>query len=159
MAAAPIALAASILGGVAAVGGTAYSIVQGQKAASASKRAERLRQRQLQLESNRRRREAIRQFQLNRATSLSNLTGSLGSVLGGGSAYGGLGGLTSTLGTQLNTLDQATDIGQGLFSANAAYSQASANSQAGSGIASFGSSIFQNSQAIGRIGATLFNGQ
>ena len=152
-----IALIASIAGGVSAVAGTGYSIIQGQQAASASKRAERLRAQQLRLESNRRRREAIREFQLKRSTALSNITGATGSTLGGGSAIGGLGGFASNLGTQINTIDQATGIGEGIFAANAAYSQASANSQAGSGLASFGQSLFNNSQAIGRIGATLFS--
>lgn len=151
-----IALIANIAAGAAAVGGTAYAIHSGQQGAKASKKAEGLRQKQLALESNRERRQAIRQFQLARATGLSNITGATGSVLGGGSAYGGLGGMTSTLGTQLNTFDQALDIGQGIFSANAAYSQASANQQTGEGIANFGKSVFGNSEAIGRIGATLF---
>lgn len=152
-----IALITSIIGAGAAVGGTIYSVQQGQKTAQASRRAERLRKKQLALESARRRREAIRQFQLNRATSLSNLTGGTGSVLGGGSAYGGLGGLTSTLGTQLNTLDQANEIGAGIFDANAAYSTAQAGVQTGQGLSSFGQSLFNNSPAIGRIGSTLFN--
>lgn len=160
MAAAPaIALAAQVIGTVAAVGGTAYAIQQGQQASSASRRAERLRGQQLRLESQRKRRESIRQFQLQRATALSNIAGATGSALGGGSAVGGLGGFTSNLGTQLNTIDQATGIGEGIFSANAAYSTASANAQTGSGIADFGKSLFGNSEAIGRIGSTLFNGQ
>lgn len=157
MAAAPaIALAVQVIGTIAAVGGTAYSIQQGQKASAASRRAERLRAQQMRLESQRQRREAIRQFQLRRSTALSNIAGATGSALGGGSAIGGLGGFASNLGTQLNTIDQATDIGGGIFNANAQYSTASANQQTGSGLANFGGSLFQNADAIGRIGSTLF---
>lgn len=156
MAVAGIAAVASIVGTVAAVGGTAYSIVQGQKASAASRRAEQLRKQQFRLESTRQRREAIRKFQLNRATNLSNIVGGTGSVLGGGSAYGGLGGLTSSLGTQTNTIDQAVGIGSGIFDANASYATASGNAATGAGIADFGKSLFSNSQEIGRVGATLF---
>jgi hypothetical protein len=151
-----VILAAQIAGSVAVAAGTGYSIVQGQKAAAASKRAEVLREKQLRLESGRKRRESIRQFQANRATSLSNITGATGSALGGGSAIGGLGGLTSNLSTQLNTIDQATDIGSGIFRANADYAQYSANAQTGAGAADFGKSLFNNAPEIGRVGTTLF---
>lgn len=157
MAAAPaIALAAQVIGTVAAVAGTGYAVVQGQKASAASKKAEQLRAQQLRLESARKRRESIRQYQLQRATALSNITGATGSVLGGGSAIGGLGGFESNLGTQLGTINQATDIGTGIFSANADYAVAQGRASAGSGVADFGKSLFANANAIGRIGTTLF---
>lgn len=155
---APLALFSNVLGGLLTAGGIATSIIGGVRASSASRRAEKLREQQLRLESTRRRREAIRQFQLQRATALSNITGATGSVLGGGSAIGGLGGLTSNLSTQLNTISQAEDIGTGIFKANADYASAQGLQSIGGGMQSFGGQLFQNSQAIGRIGSTLYAG-
>lgn len=153
-----IALVASIVGGASAVAGTAYSFVKGQEQAKASKRAEALRRRQMQMEVSQRKREEIRKFQLNRATAASNIQGATGSLEG--SAFpGAVSGYTSTLGTQLGDISTSASIGEGLFSANAAYSAASAGVQTGQGISSFGKDLFSSSQEIGRVGATIFNGQ
>ncbi len=151
-----IALVASIIGGASAVAGTAYSMVQGQKAAAASKRAERLREQQMRMESRRKQIEAIRKMQINRAASISNIQGGTGTLEN--SAYGGAtSALSSNLGAQLGEISQATEIGSQMFAANAAYSQASANAQTGEGLASFGKSLFGSSQEIGRIGASIFD--
>lgn len=152
-----IALAAQIAGGIAGTVGTGVGVYSAHQQGQASKKAERLRAQQLRLKSQSERRAAIRQFQLQRATSLSNIVGGAGSAFGGGSAIGGLGGYTSTLGTQLGELSQSTEIGEGIFGANAEYAQAGAIGQIGSGLGQFGNSLFNNSEAIGRIGSTLFN--
>lgn len=153
-----IALFAQIIGGAAAIGGTAVSYIGSQKQAAASKRAEQLRRQQMRNEAMARQRESIRKFQLNRATAASNIQGATGSLEG--SAFpGAISGYTSTLGTQLGEISTATAIGEGIFDANADASAGAALSNTGSGIASFGKSIFASGDEIGRIGATLFNGQ
>jgi|SRR5688572_8498186 len=151
-----IALVAQIIGTAAAVGGTAYSVVKGQEASAASQRAEALRKRQMQNEANQRRRAAIREFQLRRATAVSNISGATGSLEG--SAYGGsIAASTSTLGTAIGEINQAESIGAGIFDANADYSQASASAQTGAALGNFGKDLFSSGPEIGRIGATIFN--
>ena len=140
---------------VTAAAGTGYSVYQGQQAAAASKKAEQLRKRQFQLQQLNDRRKAIRDYQLRRATSVSNIQGATGSL--DNSATGGaLSALSSTLGTQLGELQQSSNIGNALFNANADYAQASANAQAGAQVAGFGKEVFGSRDEIGRIGATLF---
>ena len=152
-----IALVAQVIGAAATVGGTAYGAVQTSQASAASKKAEQLRKRQMELELSQKRRAAIRQFQQQRANAAANIQGATGSLEG--SAFGGaVGGYTSTLGTQLGEYSQAGAIGSGIFDANAAYSEASAGASFGSAVSSFGKDLFQSGPAIGRIGATLFNG-
>ena len=79
--------------------------------------------------------------------------------MAGGSAIGGLGGLTSSLGTQLGEIGQAERIGSGIFQANSDYAQATAIGGIGQSASQFGSQLFNNAPAIGRIGSTLFQGQ
>lgn len=153
-----IALALQVVGTVAAASGAAYGISQGQEAAEASKEAEQLRKKQLRLESQQKKRAAIREFQLSRATAASNIIGQTG-TLGGSIFSNSASALSANLGTELGTIGQATSIGEGIFDANARYSQASANAQAGSSIANFGKDLFGSAPAAGRVGATLFGGQ
>jgi len=153
-----IALALQVAGSVAAVSGTAYGVVQGQEAAKASKDAERLRKKQLRLREQQDRRKVIREAQLSRATSASNIIGQTG-TLGGSIFENSAASLSAAIGTDLGGISQAANIGAGIFDANARYSQASANAQAGSGIASFGKDLFSSGPAFGKVGATLFNGQ
>lgn len=109
----------------------------------------------MRMESRRKQIEAIRKMQIQRASSISNIQGSTGSLEG--SAYGGAtSALSANLGSQLGEIGAATSISSQMFAANADYSQASANMQTAQGIASFGKSIFDSSPEIGRIGSTLF---
>ena len=150
-----LALIISAVTTVTAAAGTGYSIYAGQQAAAASKKAEEFRKKQFLLQQQADRREAIRKFQLNRATAISNISGATGS-LEGSAAGGALSAYTSTLGTQLGENQQASRIGAGLFEANKDYAQYSANAQAGSQVAGLGKDIFADSEKIGRVGATLF---
>lgn len=150
-----IVFALQVIGAVTATAGTAYSAVQGQKAANASKRAEALRKQQMQMEEMQKRRQAIRDFQAKRALAVSNISGATGTL--DNSAYGGAtSALSADFGFNLGSLQQASNIGEGMFQANSAYSEASANAQAGQQIAGFGKDIFQSAPAAGRIGATVF---
>lgn len=151
-----IALVAQIIGATAAAGGTAISVVGAQQQAEASEKAEKERQKQMRLQALQQRREAIRKFQLARATTLSNVSGATGS-LQGSAAPGAISGYTSNLGTELGEIGQAEEIGQNIFQANADYASASSTVAAGQGISSFGKQLFGSGPAIGRIGSTLFN--
>lgn len=151
-----IVLAVQAIAAVAAVGGTAYSVVKGEEASAASKKAEALRKQQMQLEEMQKRRKTIRDFQLKRATSLSNISGQTG-TLDNSATGGSLSALSSGVGSALGELSQAGAIGEGMFDANAAYSEATASAQTGAAIGSFGKDLFQSAPAIGRIGSTLFN--
>lgn len=153
-----ILFAVQAIAAVATTAGTAYSVVKGQEASAASKRAEGLRKQQMQLEQMQKQRKAIRDFQLKRATSLSNISGQTGTL--SNSAYGGAtSGLSAGLGSSLGELSQAGAIGEGMFEANAAYSEATASQQTGAAIGSFGKDLFNSAPAISRIGSTLFNGE
>lgn len=153
-----IALVASLVGAATTAVGTYSSIQQGKKASKASQRAEALRAQQMRLEQMQKRRQAIRDFQQRRAVAMSNISGQTGSLEG--SAAGGVSSAYSaSLGTNIGELSQAGAIGEGIFAANAAYSEASAGAQTGSAIAGFGKDLFAAAQPIGRIGSTLFNGQ
>lgn len=150
-----IVAALQVVGTIAATAGTGYSIVQGQEAADASKKAEQARKKQVALELQQKQRESIRKYQLQRAAAVSNISGATGSLEG--SAYGGAtSALSATLGTSLGELGQANAISNDIFTANAQYSQASANATAGGQFASFGKDLFGSADKIGRIGSTLF---
>lgn len=151
-----LVLIAQVAAATAAVGGTAYSVSKQQDASAASKKAEGLRKQQMQLEQMQKRREAIRKFQLNRATSLSNISGQTG-TLDNSAAGGATSALSSSIGTNLGDLDTASGIGAGMFDANAEISEAQSGAQFGSGVAGFGKDLFAAAPAIGRIGSTLFN--
>lgn len=151
-----IVAALQVVGTITAAAGTGYSVVQGQQAADASKKAEAARKKQVALELQQKQREAIRRYQAQRAAAVSNITGATGSLEG--SAYGGsTSALVSTLGTSLGELNQANSISNDIFSANADYSQFYANAQAGGQFAQLGKDIFGSAPQIGRIGSTLFN--
>lgn len=151
-----LVLAVQAIAATAAVGGTAYSVVKGQEASEASKKAEGLRKKQQQLQEMQAQRKTIRDFQLKRATSLSNISGQTG-TLDNSAAGGALSALSAGVGSSLGEISQASSISNDMFDANAAYSEATASSAVGSAIGSFGKDLFQAAPAIGRIGSTLFN--
>lgn len=152
-----IAFAIQAIAATTAVAGTAYGIAEGQQAADASKRAEELRKKQLRLKQQEQQRQAIRESQLARANSASNIVGQTGTLEG--SIFANVASANSAaLGTNLGGINAAANIGLGIFDANAAYAQASANASAGQNIAAFGKDLFNSGPAIGRIGSTLFNG-
>jgi len=149
------ALPIAAIAAVATIAGTGYSIYSGQQAASASKKAERARQQQFRLQQEADRRKAIRDFQLRRATTLSNIQGATGTVENS-AAGGALSAYSSTIGTQLGEFARSGEIGDNLFSANADYSQASANAQAGQQIAGLGKDLFGSQPTITNVGQSLF---
>jgi len=150
----PFLVAAAV---AATVAGTAYTVIQGQRVAKASKRAEQLRQQQLEAETRRRRREAFRQAQIARARATANTAAQLGTTAQQtGSAIAGQGGITGQLDRTVGALGSNLQIGQGLFQANAQIAQAQGQQALGQAVSGFGSFLINNQSTIGRLNQTLF---
>jgi hypothetical protein len=131
MAAAAVTAVASIAGG--------YLQYKGQQQQTAAlQKAERLRERQMNLQAQRERRDAIRQAMAARATALATAT-SQGASAPGSSALGGAyGQITGEANRQVLAINQNQEIGAGIFKANRQYSQASLTTGFGSMVAGVG---------------------
>lgn len=145
------------IGTATAVGGTAYSVYNGQRAAAASKEAENLRQKQLNLDSAMKRREMIRKIQLSESTAVARATSS--GTQDSSSFGGSIGSIQSRGGEDLNYNKESTDIGNNLFAANRDVTTFQSLSQAGSGVSSLGTSLLQSTGTLTRIGTDLFAGR
>jgi hypothetical protein len=119
--------------------GTVLSTIGAMKQAAASKKAEKLRQRQMQLEAVRKRREIVREAVVARATALSNATAQ-GANEGSG-LQGGYGQITSQETRNKAALSQDVAIGNGIFKANQQYASGGMLSAFGGGIQNLGSAI------------------
>lgn len=110
------------VGSLASIGGQMY---YGQQAAKAQQEGEALRARQMELESARARRQAIRESMMAYYTGVNNEAASGASVGQGTSVSGGLLGQTeSALSYNLSSINANEAIGQGLFAANSRASYA-----------------------------------
>lgn len=147
------------IGGLATQGVSAVMQYDARKdATAASQRAERLREQQMQLETQRKQREIIRQQQNARALALSR---SVGQGAGQGedassSLFGAYGQIAGAAGRASNTEEQNMDIGAGIFSANRDLAKAQGDIATWEGVGKFGSSLVSNSQMIGKVGNSLF---
>lgn len=147
---AAIAAAATVIG----TGVSAFGQIQ---ASQASEKAERLRKRQLNLTSARRRREAVREALVARSTATANATNQ-GAQFGSGLA-GGQSQIQGAAGRSIQDTNQAQDIGVGIFSANAAIARGRGLESIGGGISSLGGAIGQNQGGFDRLGTYFgFNG-
>lgn len=152
------------LGALGTVGGLASTYMQTQsnmEMAQASQEAEKLRQQQAALISSRERRDAIRQAQAAKATGLNSIAGATGEVNPlVSSAYGGLTGQTTgNLAYQTSAINQNESIGQGIFAANAASSQAQGNAAFYKGTGALFAQLADPATAAagGRLGKTIFD--
>lgn len=146
MAAAAIAVGTAVAGGVMQY--------QGQKQMiQAQQKAERLRERQMNLQAMRERRDVIRNAILARSTALATTTAQ-GAAAPGSSALGGAyGQIGGDQGRQTLAINQNQQIGQGIFKANRQYFAGTQLQGTGSMIASVGaatSSALQNSSIAGK---------
>jgi hypothetical protein len=130
----------SILIGLA-VAGTVASAAQGvvgyiaqKKAAKAAKAQNALQRKQQELATRRQRRSAIREAQIQRAQTQSAASGA--GALGGSAVSGGLGSLTSQLGSGLGYSSQQSGISGDIF--NIQQSNAAAQSRLGGISSAFG---------------------
>lgn len=127
-----MAVALTAIGGVVQAFGA-------MKQASASKKAEKARQRMMQLEAMRKRREIIREAVVARSVALSNATSQGAS--GGSGLQGGIAQITSQ--QNRNTLASFQDetLGNQVFKANKQYASAGGMIAFGSGLSSLGSAF------------------
>ncbi len=139
----------ALIGLATAAVGTGVQAYGSMQAAEASADAEKLRKKQMGLDAMRKRREIIRQTQVAQATALSNATAQgaqEGSGLQGGYAQIAGQGARDTAG-----VNQAQEIGQGIFDANARAATASGVAAMGGGVKDVGMTIAGNNDKIGRI--------
>lgn len=142
------------LGLVAGLAGTVVQMAGANAQAQASKRAEKLRETQMNLESARQKRQIIRNALRARSMALVNATGqgaSSGSGLQGG--YGQIGQGTNE---NLQGVNQGQTIGAGIFKANRDSFDASNMVSFGGGLTSLGGSIVDNASTIGNIATYAF---
>lgn len=121
---------------------------------AASKRAENGREQQMQLDAQRRRRQAVRESLLARSMSLTVGT-SQGAQYGTGVAAGMSGATSQSLENQQG-INSAELIGSRIFQANRDYFDATQRGQSGmalgAGISSIGGAIVSNAGAISQLG-------
>jgi len=148
-----MAIASTIIAGLAiaaSVVGTGLSVYGSVQANKASKRAEQLREKQMNLEATRKQRELIRQKQVQNAQALAVATAQ-GAQQGSGlqGAYGSISGST---GRQQLATSQNQEIGAGIFAANRSAASASTIADAGGGLSSLGQGILNNYGTLQRVG-------
>lgn len=127
-----MAMGLSVVGGVISALGAA-------KQAKASAKAEKLRERMMQLEAMRKRRELVREGVVARATATSNASAQGASE--GSALQGGIAQITNQQNRNVQASFQDEKLGKGVFSANRAYAKAGGMIALGQGISSLGSAF------------------
>jgi hypothetical protein len=147
--------------GVAVGIGGAVAQYRGQsEQAEASKRAEELRAKQMELESARKQREIIRRAQLANAQALATTTSQTGSAATASSALSGAQGqISQDAATNLGFEGQALGIGRGIFAANAQYAEAGKLTALGGAMGTIGSSLIKSSGQLNEMSTSLFGGK
>jgi len=134
-------MAAAAVTAVASVAGSYLQYKGQQQQTAALQKAERLRERQMNLQAQRERRDTIRQAMAARATALATAT-SQGASAAGSSALGGAyGQIQGEANRQTLAINQNQQIGKGIFAANRAYSQGTLTSGFGSMVAGIGGAV------------------
>lgn len=150
--------AIGILGSVVSLVGTVVSASAQQQMineqTSASKRAENAREQQMQLDAQRRRRQAVREAIMARSMSLSAGV-TQGAQYGTGVAGGMAGAINQGLENQQG-INSGEILGSRIFQANRDYFDATQRGQSGmafgQGISAIGGAITSNAGALGRLG-------
>ena len=124
---------------VGALIGTAIQAFGAMKQAKASKKAEALRERQMNLEAMRKKREMVREGVAARSQALSNATAQ-GAAEGSG-LQGGIAQVTAQQNRNVQAVNQDTEIGAGIFKANRQYASGGMLVSLGSGVKDLGASI------------------
>lgn len=132
-----------------AVAGTAYSINQQEKAASASRARAATQQRQQEVQAARSRRAGVREAQRRRAM-LRAQSEALGAVGGSGFA-GATGSLTSQLGSNLGFSTQMTGLSRDVTQFGMQETTALSNAQMGSSIANLGMQAVSGLGGLGKL--------
>lgn len=131
--------------------GTGVGMVGQFMQSSAGKKAEKLRERQMNLESAREKRQIVRQAILARSEALASATAQ-GAQYGSG-LQGGQAQITNNAAQGILGVNQNTEIGAGIFKANRDMATAGMVSSIGSGMQGLGSNLVNNMDLYGRLGA------
>lgn len=142
------------VGAAATAVGVGTQVVGAVQAARGEKKAEALREAQMNLESRRERRNIVRQAALARASAVTSAQ-SQGAQDGSG-LQGGLSQITSQAGNATVATNQNNQLGSAMFGANRMISSGNTMASIGSGISSLGGSLVQNSEMLGRLGNYAF---
>ena len=141
-----------------AVAAAAFSIVGGvlgfigqSKQAKAMEKAEKLRQRQMELEAQRRRRDAIRQSIVQRAQVVGAAAGA-GVATGDSSVQAGGGSALAQGARQVAAINQDEGIGIGISKQNQNFIQGGQLASIGQGISSLGGALTSAGPTLARIG-------
>lgn len=134
--------------------GTAVSAYGQYGQYKAQRKADALRQRQVQLEATRLKREQLRKAQVARAQATAS---AYNQGAGESSALaGGLSQITGQAGRAVTAINQDAKLSEGLFNINTEYAKSGAVVSVGEGITSVGSMIAGNADTINRASASLF---
>lgn len=135
----------------AGAGVSAYGTMQQAKA---SEKAEDLREKQMNLEATRRRRQIVREMIINQAAGRANaaIQGASGGMQDSAVA-GAFAQQTGSAGRNVLATNQSQEIGAGIFSANRQLAQGQVTSSWGNNISSVGGAIMSNADTIARVGA------
>jgi hypothetical protein len=154
-----IGTAVSIAGTAAGVAGQLQQAAGQRKAQNASKRAEALREAQMRLDSDRKRRETIRQAQIARANALATTTAQGANGEGSSALAGAIGSLSGEAGRNISAINSNETLGADMFQANRDSAEGSAMAAAGgtisslgSGFASLGNQLVTKQKETARIG-------
>jgi hypothetical protein len=156
-----IGLATSVAGGVVQYAGQQQQQAAQKKMIAASQRQEAIRQQQMSLEADRKRRQAIREGIISRGNALN--TAANQGVSGGSSVMeGAFGTIEGQTGRNVKGINQNEAFGGDMFEANmqesAARSKAADGASlasTGSGLSSLGGAIFSNAGKIAAISQNL----
>lgn len=129
--------------------GTGVQVKAANDASEASKRAENLREQQMNLEAARQRRQVVRNALKARSMALNSATNQ-GASRGSG-LQGGYGQIGSEAGGNILGINQGTAIGAGIFETNRDAAGAAALASFGQGLGSLGGALVNNSETIGKI--------
>jgi hypothetical protein len=132
----------------ASVAGTVAGVVGQARASRAAKRAEELRERQMNLEAARQRRAEFRNVIKSRASIISNAT-QAGAEQGSG-LPGGVGSTTAQGLSNVQAINQNQQIGQGIFAANRDSFSGRSLASFGAGLVSLGGMAISNAPAFSR---------
>lgn len=137
--------------GVGLAGYGAYQQFQGQKAATAaSVNAENLRKKQMNLEAERQRRQAIREGVVSRGQAVNNAANQ--GAEQSSALQGGVAQTTAQAATNITSINQSETIGNAIFDANADLAKAQGQIAMGQSFGDAGNKILNNIPAITRVG-------
>lgn len=139
----------AIVGAALSAFGTVFGMIGQMKEAKAMEKAEKVRENQMRLESNRRKRETLRQAAVARAEAISN---AYNQGAGESSALaGGLATTTATAARNVQATTQDESSGRQIFGLNRDRARAQGMQAIGSGISSLGGIVSGNAGTFNRL--------